>query len=192
VTPAAFQDFLPVAAVIYVLGLVLVEQKTFAEVARRGAVGARRNVRDMIMESLGRGALRGAALALLAAAIWGAFSWSRLGWEVMTGAEIFLAFTVLQIGIASLSVRMALRLVGTMEPGAARRPILLLRLAMLATGVLYAFAVWRLAPGGAGETLFAVFLLGAALFVVGLNRTGELPSERMVRLAEALRGIWGG
>jgi hypothetical protein len=187
----AFGSFLGVAVAAFVLGLVLTERRTFAEIARRGAPKSGEppgNVRDVLVESLGRGGLAGLVVSVLVAIVWGATAWSRYRWDVLVAAEILLAFAVLEVGITAFAVRLALGLTERGHPGSVRRALPVLRVGVLVTGALYGAAVWRWVSGGPGETLFAVFTLGAALAVLGLNRTAHMPTERLALLAVALRG----
>jgi hypothetical protein len=187
--PEAFASFLRLALVVFVFGLVLTERGTYAEIVRRGSPESGAppgNVRDELVEALGRGGLRGLAVSVLAAIAWGAVGWSRYRWEVAIAAEILLAFAVLEVGMTAFSVRLALGMAERGNPASVRRVLPVLRLGMIVTGALYGVAVCRWVSGGPGETLFAVFTLGAALAVLGLNRTAQMPTARLALLALAL------
>jgi hypothetical protein len=162
----------------------------FSELEKRGAkIGVRseRTVRDEILGALLRGALLGLLIALPIFAVWAVRSWSSLHLGVLLGGEVLLAFVVLALGLATLAARLGLSLMERVSPGEERRALFLLRLSVLGAGAAYGIALWLIVPGRPGETLFAVFALGVAMIVLGLNRTADLSPELLARLSEAMK-----
>ncbi len=106
-------------------------------------------------------------------------------WEVLIGAEILLSFVVLALGLTAVALRFALDLAGRTAAGSLARAVAGLRLLVLGIGLSYGAALWFAVPGGAGETLLSVFLLGAGLVALGLNRTAEMDPELLRKLVRA-------
>jgi hypothetical protein len=146
-----------------------------------------RNVRDHVLAVLLRAGLLSLVLAVPVFGLWAVTVWSRLEWDVLVGGEIILAFVILSLGFTSASVRFGLNLMARVRPKAAPRALFALRLAVLLTAGAYGAALWIYTPGSPGEMLLGVFVLGAALFALGLNRLAETDPDLLARLAEALR-----
>jgi hypothetical protein len=98
-----------------------------------------------------------------------------------------LGFCLLATGITALTIRLALGLLERLSPEDDTQVVFILRLSVLVAGAAYGVAVWIVVPGGPGETLIALFLLGAGLTGLGLNRTSAMPSELLQRLADTVR-----
>jgi hypothetical protein len=120
--------------------------------------------------------------------IWGAFTWRTHGAGLLVAGEFLLTFVLLGTGLTTLALRMALSLMDRVAEENASRGLFLLRVVVLLGGGGYGLALWILAPGGPGEMVIAVGILGAALIVLGLNRTASLSPALLVRLSETLRG----
>jgi hypothetical protein len=185
---AEFSTFLRLAVLLFWVRLPLVQWLVFAELGRRGrdpALLRGKSVRDHVLGSLLRAGRVGVVVVLAAFATWALVPLSPGGFDLLLDGEILFAFLVLELGLAALAVRLGLRV--AQSPTGARRALLGLRAGTLALGWIYGAALWILVPGGRGETLFSVFVLGAALIILGLNRASVVSAEAMSRL-----GHWMG
>ena len=185
-----FPKFLRLGVIVYWAALPAVQWVVFSELEQRGAkIGVRseRTVRDEILHALLRGALLGLLITLPIFAVWAVRSWPSLHLGVLLGGEILLVFVVLAIGLAALAARLGLSLMEKVSPGEERRALFLSRLSVLGAGAAYGIALWLIVPGGPGEMLFAVFALGVAMIVLGLNRTTDMSPELLARLSEAMK-----
>lgn len=178
-----FHRFLAVAAAAFAVGLPLTQWALIRELRRRAldpVLLEACSVRDHVLRSIPRSLVPGLLVAAVAFVLWLGIHRPASGWTWVLGAEILLAFLVLEAGLAVFTVRFLLRAAAT--DGAAPRT-LAVRLAIVAAGWLYGLAVWILRPGSPAETLLAVLLLGVGLAVLGLNRTGDATRDAMRRLA---------
>lgn len=182
-----YSSLLRLAVLVYLILLPAEQWITFGELERRGFRASKGNVRDHIVPALLRGFLVGLAITLPVFLVWGGFQWSSLRWEVLLGGEILLGFCVLTTGITAMTVRLALGLLERVAREEDTRVVFILRLSILVAGAAYGLVLWLAVPGGPGETLIVVFLLGAGMTGLGLNRTTGLPPELLERLADATR-----
>ena len=174
------------AAATFFLAFVLVQWLGFRELKRRGAdadLAAGCAVRDHVLAALGRASLGGLAVTVPLMAAWGVLAFSRRQDRVFVGMELFLAFLVVAMGLTAVTMRLALGLAERYEGPPARRMLLWSRWGMLASGAAYGAAVGLFLPPNLGETLLAVFLIGAGLVALGLNGTARMTPETLVRLA---------
>ena len=182
------RTLLRLALLLFLLILPAMQWVAFRELARRGAhdaLRASRNTRDHVLGALGRAAQAGLILEIPPLLAWSVAAWPRLRWEVLIGAEILLSFVVLALGLTAVALRFALDLAGRTAAGSLARAVAGLRLLVLGIGLSYGAALWFAVPGGAGETLLSVFLLGAGLVALGLNRTAEMDPELLRKLVRA-------
>ncbi len=177
------------AVAAFVIALPAMQWLAFRSLARRGGdvrLLASRNVRDHVLGALGWSAAGGAGVFVPALAAWAFRARAGLGWDVLTGIELFAAFLVLDLGFTAAAVRFCLDLAGRMDPPRVRSAVPVLRLAVLASAAAYGAALWISSPGGPARLLLAVFVLGGALVAMGLNRTAEMSPDLLARLARAL------
>lgn len=174
----------------FLVCLPLAQWIAFRELERRGRdeeLLFANNMRDHVLAALARASLWGLVATLPVLASWIVVSWRSLGSRTFLGMELFLAFLVLALGLTTIAARFALDLMRRPGRGGIVRLVFILRLAVLAVGAGYGAAMWVYTPGNLGETLLAVFLIGVALVVLGLNRTADMEPELLARLARALR-----
>ena len=138
-----FIDLLRIAVIQFALGSILVERAFFRDPDPRPRW---RSVLRAIPHVL--------VPAVVAFGVWVVRAWSSARWDVLIGLEILLAFLLLELGLAALAKRFQRRAV------------------FLALGWGYAAAVAIFAPGGPGETLLAVTLLGTATLFLGIRVPG--------------------
>jgi len=182
-----YPSLLRLAVFVYLILLPAEQWITFGELERRVSRGDRGNVRDHMVRALIRGFGIGLAIILPVFLVWGGLRWPSLRWEVLVGGEVLLGFCLLATGITALTVRLALGLLERLSPEDDTQVVFILRLSVLVAGAAYGVAVWIVVPGGPGETLIALFLLGAGLIGLGLNRTSVMPPELLERLADTVR-----
>ncbi len=182
-----YSSLLRLAVLVYLILVPAEQWITFGELERRGSRGSKGNIRDHIVPALLRGFLVGLAITLPVFLVWGGFRWSSLRWEVLVGGEIFLGFCVLATGITVMTVRLAFSLLERVAREEDTRVIFILRLSVLVAAAAYGLALWIAVPGGPGETLIVLFLLGAGMIGLGLNRTTGISPELLERLADTLR-----
>ncbi len=189
-THQPYEEILRTAVAVYLALLPVMQWLVFRGLYVRGAVESARvsrNVRDHVLAALLRAGLLSLVLAVPVFGLWVVTVWSRLRWDVLVGGEIMLAFVILSLGFTSASVRFSLGLMTRVPPKAAPRALFVLRLAMLLTAGAYGAALWIYTPGTPGEMLLGVFILGAGLFALGLNRIAEMDPDVLARLVEAMR-----
>ena len=186
----AYALALRMAAAAFLICLPLAQWAAFRELERRGRdedlLGSS-NMRDHVLAALAHAAFWGLIITLPVLAAWVVISWRSLATRTFLGMELFLAFLVLVLGLTAIAVRFGLDAMGRTSEAAAPRTIFSLRLAALAVGGGYGATLWVYVPGGAGETLLAVFVIGVALLALGLNHTAEMDPDLLARLALALR-----
>jgi hypothetical protein len=186
----SYDELLRTAVVVYLALLPIMQWLVFRGLYTRGTIESvrlSRNVRDHVLATLLRAGLVSLIVAVPVFGVWAATVWSRLRWDILVGGEIILVFVILALGFTSALVRFSLNLMNRVRPEAAPRSLHSLRLAVLLTGGAYGAALWIYTPGTPGEMLLAVFVLGAALFALGLNRTAEMDPDLLARLAEAMK-----
>jgi hypothetical protein len=183
----SYPSLFRMAVLAYLILLPAGQWITFGELERRMSRADEGHVRDHIVRALVRGFLIELAIILPVFLVWGGLRWSSLRWDVLLGGDILLGFCVLTVGITALTIRLALNLLEKLPPEEDTRGVFILRLSVLVAGAGYGVAVWIVVPGGPGETMVSLFLLGAVLTVLGLNRTADLPMELLERLSETVR-----
>lgn len=177
---------LRMAVASFFFSLVLGQWLGFRELRRRGSdetVLASCHVRDHVLAGLARGSLGGLAVTVPLMVVWGIIAFNRREGGIFLGMELFLAFLLVAVGLAAVMMRLALDLAVRVREEAASRLLLWLRLGALAAAAVYGAALWVLVPAGLGEMLLSVFLVGAALVAVGLNRTAQMTPQALERLA---------
>jgi hypothetical protein len=182
VSQPEFARFLTLAVLAFAAGLPLTQWALVREMRRRArdpALLEAFSVRDHVLRSLPRSARPGLILAAGVFAVWLGIHRPLERWTWILGAEMLLAFLVLQVGLAVFTIRFLLRVAA--DDGTPPRT-LVVRLAVIAAGWLYGLVVWMLQPGSPWETLFAVLLLGVGVGVLGLNRTADATRDAMRRL----------
>ena len=184
-----FPDFMRLAIVVFWVLLPAVLWATLRDLKRRGeteSVLVSRSVRDHVIGACLRGVSMGLVFTVPVMVVWGGMSWPSLGWRVLFGWEIFLAFVILAAGLASVSGRLALGLMNKKTGGRVVPGLLIRWGGVLGAGGLYGLALWWFSPGGSAETLFAVFALGATTTFLGLNRLGEISHQNLEHLSQYL------
>jgi hypothetical protein len=184
VVPAAFAALIPMAVACFMIGLPVIQELVLGEVRRRGRTPDLLHacsVRDHVLRATLRSVRAGLLFAAGGFVLWIAIHRPSPGWAWGLGAEILLSFLVLQLGLSVLTLRFVLQ--AAASPRASRGALLAVRLAVLAAGWLYGLAVWFIVPGGPGEMLFAVLVLGVGLGMLGLTRLAGAPIEALSRFA---------
>ncbi len=182
---ASFDVLLKTAVVTFWATAVLVQLLVFRGLVRRGrdeTLLGSAPVRDHLIAELVHGGAVAAGLGCAVTFGWALVAWRNLGWSILLGVELILAFVLISVGAASLAARLSLDLVarsdGDPTPG-----VRLVRLVILATCGFYGSAVLSSSQGGFGTSLFAAFALGVATLLMGLNRTRDLEPDTLSRLA---------
>lgn len=178
------------AVAAFLVCLPLGQWIAFRELERRGrdeTLLESCNMRDHVLAALARASFWGLVITLPVLGVWLLLTRGSLGTQTFLGMELFLGFLVLTVGLTVAAMRFGLDAMGRRDGENASRTLFTLRLAVLALGGGYGAALWVYLPGGVGETLLAVFLIGVALLGLGLNKTAEMNPELLARLARALR-----
>jgi hypothetical protein len=166
------------AAGAFVVLFPLILWTAFRLLRGRLAASSEGTARGALVWTLARLVLVAAAVFALPALAWAWRERESPPGRLLAGIELFLVFGVLAAGLSMASIRLGLRLSPRAGPGAWMASRALPWLA----GSGYAAATAWYSPGGAGATLFAVFLLGVALAAVGLNRAEALDADELRRV----------
>lgn len=183
-TPGLYREMLQDSALIFAGLVVFCQYLTLRDLRARaaGPEFADRNVRDHLVGALLRVGLRGLLPVVVYSGWWIWTQWDALGARALTAGQLTAGFLFLSLGLAALAVRWSFRAMRAEDDP--RTGLLLARLVPLAGGLAYAAALWFRVPATAAETLTAVWLLGFACLVLGINRSDTVPPEVMQRWAQ--------
>ena len=159
---------------------LVAQQVLFRSLRAEAEQAGQRPLRDSLVIALKQSAIAVGSLVLTASAVWVFIRPEGAPGNLFLELQLFLALSVLALGLASVSARATLR---GLERGLSRGGAMLAgRGAPLAAAAAYGYALVNSSASGLGGHALAALALGACLLVLGLNRTEDLSPALLERL----------